>query len=64
MVFFQNLFVFTAASVKCHLVALKSLHILHHIADYVPPTEGWGGHIAFGADPVGVCVVSYLHSIS
>ena len=29
---------------------------------FVPPTEG--GHIAFGADPVGVGVASRLHSIS
>ena len=34
---------------------------------YVPTTEGGGGHIVFGADPVGVCVgiriASFLHVI-
>ena len=31
-------------------------------SDYVPPTEG-GGHIVFGADPVGVGVASFPHVI-
>ena len=30
--------------------------------NYVPPTEGEGGRIAFGADPVGVRVAHCLHS--
>ena len=28
--------------------------------NYVPPTKGGGGHIVFGADPVGVRVASFL----
>ena len=33
-----------------------------NMCTYVSPTEGEGGHIAFGADPVGVRVASFLHS--
>ena len=32
--------------------------------NYVPTTEGDAGHIAFGADGVGIRVASCLHSIS
>ena len=32
-----------------------SLSTNAHGTGYVPPTEG-GGHIVFGADPVGICV--------
>ena len=35
----------------------------YNSAKLCPPAEGEGGHIAFGADPVGVGVDSCLHSI-
>ena len=43
-------------------------NIIKYAPYYVPPTEGgdiWGGHIVFGADPVGVCVrlASFPHVI-
>ena len=31
---FQNLFIFTAAGVKCRMAALKCIFILQHSADY------------------------------
>ena len=41
---FQNLFIFTAAGVKCCVAALKGLPVLHHSADYIV----WSfGHCVF-----------------
>ena len=40
------------------------VHVCSSEHHYVPLTEGDGGHIAFGADPVGVREASCLHSFS
>ena len=40
---------------KLTVPVIDACAINKNVFDYVPPTEG-GGHIVFGADPVGVRV--------
>ena len=50
--------VFKDFGLSCIALCFHAIAAIKH--DYVPQPKGRGGHITFGADPVGV--PSFLHS--
>ena len=58
----------TAALMAARLdsLALNGLNntLLNDVLLCPPRLKCSGGHIAFGVDPVGICIASWLHSIS